>query len=63
MIIYAYIGWIDNGEPHIYCTCDIKEAQQGLMRVRMETRAKTNVGRALAEDRAREMLLAKWCRQ
>lgn len=63
-VLYAYVGWVDRcRRPQIYFTDDLKEAEQGLMRVELETYARTRSGKQDARDRAREDLLDKWHRQ
>ena len=60
MIFYAYVGWIDDGEPRVYFTRDLNEAYQGLSRVCIESRAKTPRGREHARLCAHRQVMDKW---
>jgi len=56
--IFAFVGGVDAaGEPQIYTTHDVVEAEQGLMRVAVRARNAQS-----GADRARSQLMEKWRR-
>ena len=60
MVLYAYVGWLEQGEPRVYYTRDPDEAEQGLLRVSVTHYARTKLAREVARQRARRQLLTKW---